>query len=184
MKQFSTARPLSKMNAVKNKIFKKKMSKKERQNHLCPTFFCQTQNNFLQICSCQIFFVKTDFYQKIEFQKANLSNYNFLLSKPLFVQKLLPKLKISKFSFTNLKIAKFEKDFCQKFFVKSLFVKNFLSKPNLSKNFCQKYHLSKISCQNLICQKFLVKTWFVKNFLSKPNLSKISCQNLTCQKFL
>ena len=143
------------------------MSKKKRQNHLCPTIFCQTQNIFLQICSCQIFFVKTHFYQKIEFQKAKLSNYNFLLSKPLFVQKQLPKLKISKFSFTNLKIVKFEKDFCQKFFVKSLFVKNFLSKPNLSKKFCQKSHLPKVSCQNCICQKFCVKSIICQKFLVK-----------------
>ena len=141
------------------------MSKKKRQNHLCPTIFCQTQNIFLQICSCQIFFVKTHFYQKIEFQKAKQSNYNFLLSKPLFVQKQLPKLKISKFCFTNLKIVKFEKDFCQKFFVKSLFVKIFLSKLNLSNISCQKYHLPKISCQ-------------------KYHLLKISCQNLICQNFL
>ena len=141
------------------------MSRKKRQNHLCPTIFCQTQNIFLQICSCQIFFVKTHFYQKIEFQKAKLSNYNFLLSKPLFVQKQLPKLKISKFCFTNLKIVKFEKDFCQKFFVKSLFVKNFLSKPNLSKIFCQ----------NLICQIFLVKSIICQKFFVK---------SIICQKFL
>ena len=49
------------MDGVKNEIFKKKLSKKKRRKHLCPTIFCQTKISFCRKISCQ----NTDSSKKI-----------------------------------------------------------------------------------------------------------------------
>ena len=122
-----TARPLSKMDDVKNKIFKKKMSKKKRQNHLCPTFLCQTQKSFRPKI-----FVKTLIRPKKSSQSQNAKSLDCQMNN-FFFQIFFFKSQICLVPIFISKIKFFKILFVNNFFVKNIickikFIKNFLSK--------------------------------------------------------
>ena len=138
LKRYMTARPLSKMDGVKNEIFKKNCLKKNVKTIFVRRFFVKHKIIFFKYSLAKYFLSKHTF----------IKNQNFKKHICQIIISYCQNLYLSKNSCQNQKFQKLVYQILKLPNLRKTFVKSFQSKPNLSK----------ISCQNLTCQKILVKT--------------------------